>query len=166
MKLPVGFGDRLKAGLLGAEHVGSFTLQPESGLASDFTEGYHYRLNGLDPTLRGIKPKRSGAIVKLQITTSGIYADIQRGKIFWFSSLQQIKRCTYELDMDGKRGETRDDPISPDSEDHVEPTPFTQWKIKILNPEDLILDNLEGVDLRFVGSVRYDESRRRAPATD
>lgn len=143
----------------------SFTLAPGGELASDFYEGWHYRLKGLDPTLRGILPKPSAvkegvAIVNLQITTSGIYADIYKDKIFRFASLPQVRRCSYELLPDGSRGETRVSSVF-ETKHHAEPTPFTQWKIKVLNPDDLMLDGLQGIDLLFEGHVRFEERRRK-----
>lgn len=155
----------MKDGIQGSGRTGSFTLAPGGELASDFHEGWHYRLQGLDPTLRGILPKPSAvkegvAIVNLQITTSGIYADIYKDKIFRFASLPQVRRCSYELRPDGSRGKTRVFPIF-ETENHAEPTPFTQWKIKVLNPDDLMLDGLQGIDLQFEGHVRFDERRRK-----
>lgn len=154
----------MKDGIKGDSHIGSFTLLPEKDLASDFDEGSHYRLDGLNPTLLGALPnpdavKNGVVVVKLQITTSGIYADIDKGKVFYFTSLPQVRRCSYDLGLDGVRGTTRDDPVF-ETKDHAEPTPFTQWKIKLLNPEDVILDGLEGIDLQFKGHVRFDETRR------
>ncbi|KAH0496433.1 hypothetical protein TgHK011_003794 [Trichoderma gracile] len=156
----------LVLGLKSKAHIGSFTLTPEKALAGSFYGGNHYRLSGLDPTLRGALPNPSAAkgddgtvIVQLQITTSGIYQDIQSNTIFHFASLPQARRCSYELKADGTRGETRDDPIF-ETRYHAEPTPFTQWKIKLLNPEDVDLSGLVGVDLHWKGHVRYDPQRR------
>ncbi|KAL7812485.1 hypothetical protein V8C26DRAFT_437083 [Trichoderma gracile] len=165
-KLPLNFGQMLVLGLKSKAHIGSFTLTPEKALAGSFYGGNHYRLSGLDPTLRGALPNPSAAkgddgtvIVQLQITTSGIYQDIQSNTIFHFASLPQARRCSYELKADGTRGETRDDPIF-ETKYHAEPTPFTQWKIKLLNPEDVDLSGLVGVDLHWKGHVRYDPQRR------
>ncbi|PHH90287.1 hypothetical protein CDD83_4088 [Cordyceps sp. RAO-2017] len=169
--LPAGYGKSVKAGIAGDNHTGSFTLQPDKGLASKFDEGSHYRLDGLDPTLLGVLPKpealKDGVVeVKLQITTSGIYADVQKGNVFYFASLPQVRRCSYDLDSDGVRGKTRVYPAF-ETKDHAEPTPFTQWKIKLLNPSDLVLDGLQGLELQFKGHVRFDERLRmlRANAT-
>ncbi|KAB8234569.1 uncharacterized protein BDW43DRAFT_310231 [Aspergillus alliaceus] len=164
--LPADYGPSLTAGLLGGEHTGSFTLLPEGDLANVFSEGSHYRLNGLDATLDGALPNSDSAHdgkvwLKLQITTSGIYADIKEdGRVLYFRSLPQVRRCSYDLDMNGNRLNTRDDP-SFETKDHAEPTPFTQWKIKVLNPEDLNLEGLKGVKLLWEGRVRYDEVHRR-----
>ncbi|OTA07035.1 hypothetical protein A9Z42_0078310 [Trichoderma parareesei] len=164
--LPLNFGQMLVQGLKSETHTGSFTLSPEEALAGSFYGGNHYRLSGLDPTLRGALPNPSASkgadgmvIVQLQITTSGIYQDVQRGEILRFASLPQTRRCSYELKADGTRGETRDDPIF-ETKYHAEPTPFTQWKIKLLNPEDVDLSRLVGVDLHWKGHVRYDPQRR------
>ncbi|GAB0136277.1 hypothetical protein EsDP_00004584 [Epichloe bromicola] len=163
--LPVDFGTSMKDGIQGSDRTGSFTLAPGGELASVFYEGWHYRLEGLDPTLRGILPKPNAvkdgvAIVKLLITTSGIYADIYKDKIFRFASPPQIRRCSYELRPDGSRGKTRVYPAF-ETQNHAEPTPFTQWKIRVLNPDDLMLDGLQGIDLQFSGHVRFDDQRRK-----
>ncbi|KAK1237728.1 hypothetical protein MKX07_003564 [Trichoderma sp. CBMAI-0711] len=164
--LPFNFGQLLVQGLKSEAHVGSFTLTPDKALAGSFYEGNHYRLSGLDPTLRGALPNPDAAkgedgmvIVHLQITTSGIYQDIQQGEIFRFASLPQTRRCSYELKANGERGQTRDNPIF-ETKYHAEPTPFTQWKIKLLNPEDVDLSRLVSVDLLWKGHVRYDPRRR------
>ncbi|KAK5994343.1 hypothetical protein PT974_04817 [Cladobotryum mycophilum] len=163
-KLPSNFGQLLVEGLTGETHSGSFTLAPEKALAGVFFGGSHYRLSGLDPTLKGALPHQNVAkdgvvIVRLQITTSGIYQDINKDQIFRFSSLSQSRRCSYELNADGERGETWDDPIF-ETKYHAEPTPFTQWKIKLLNPEEIDLSGLTGVDLKWKGHVRFDPTRR------
>ncbi|KID85265.1 hypothetical protein MGU_07503 [Metarhizium guizhouense ARSEF 977] len=168
--LPAGYGQSMKDGIKGENHIGSFTLAPEKGLASDFDEGSHYRLDGLNPTLLGVLPNPSAlkggvVVVNLRITTSGIYADIEKDKVFRFASLPQSRRCSYELDENGNRGKTRVYPAF-ETKDHAEPTPFTQWKIELLNPEDIVLDGFKGVDLQFTGNVRFDVKRRRAGVKD
>ncbi|KHN97469.1 uncharacterized protein MAM_04484 [Metarhizium album ARSEF 1941] len=128
--LPVDQGQSMKEGIMGSSRTGSFTLVPQRGLASDFDEGSHYRLDGLNPTLLGVLPnpgavKGGVAVVNLQITTSGIYADIQKEQVFRFASLPQVRRCSYEIDENGVRGKTRVYPAF-ETKDHAEPTPFTQ----------------------------------------
>ncbi|KAJ5943522.1 hypothetical protein N7516_003690 [Penicillium verrucosum] len=162
--MPLNLGPLLLEGLAGEKHVGSFTLTPDQDLAGQFFGGSHYRLNGLDPTLKGALPKSEfvadGIVVlHLEISTSGIYNDIQQGKVFHFSSAPQLRRCSYEVNEAGERGVTRDHPIF-DSTDHAEPTPFTQWKIKVLNPEEFDLSGLTGVDLDWKGHVRFDPTRK------
>lgn len=158
-------------GLKGPNHSASFTLVPDAdpnddqSFASVFTEGSHWRLDGLEATLRGAMPREEKlengvVLVVLQITTSGVYSDIKDGKIFNFTSLPQIKRFSYDLKATGKIGETRDQAIF-ESKNHAEPTPFTQWTIKLLHPERVNLDGLTGVDLHWQGRVRYSATRRR-----
>ncbi|KAL7948624.1 hypothetical protein V8C42DRAFT_351664 [Trichoderma barbatum] len=158
-KLPSNFGQLLVEGLIGETHTGSFTLTPNKASAGVFFGGSHYRLSGLDPTLRGALPQKNAlkdgvVILHLQITTSGIYEDIKDGQVFRFASLPQSRQCSYELKEDGERGDTWDDPVF-ETKYHAEPTPFTQWKIKLLNPEEVDLTGLVGVDLRWVGHVRF-----------
>ncbi|PNP49637.1 hypothetical protein THARTR1_09648 [Trichoderma harzianum] len=158
-KLPFNFGELLVNGLTGETYTGRFTLAPNKALAGVFFGGSHYRLSGLDPTLRGALPKKNAVkdgmvIVHLQITTSGIYQDIRDGQLFRFASLPQSRQCSYELDENGKRGRTWDNPIF-ETKYHAEPTPYTQWEIKLLNPEEVDLSGLVGVDLTWEGHVRF-----------
>ncbi|KAI9650600.1 hypothetical protein NHQ30_000618 [Ciborinia camelliae] len=162
--LPSNQGQSMISGIKSESHTASFTLLTEKPLASQFVEGSHYRLNGMDPTLQGIFPRPEAmqggvVVVKLQITTSGIYSDIYKDQVFHFASLPQVRRCSYDLYATGARGTTRDEPIF-ETVDHAEPTPFTQWKIKLLNPEDVILSGLNGINLNWKGRVRFDERHR------
>ncbi|KAL7934087.1 hypothetical protein V8C35DRAFT_327538 [Trichoderma chlorosporum] len=163
-KLPSNFGQSLVEGLAVETHTGSFTLAPDKASAGVFFGGSHYRLSGLDPTLRGALPQKNAVkdgvvIVHLQITTSGIYEDIQNDQVFRFASLPQSRQCSYELNENGERGRTWDDPIF-ETKYHAEPTPFTQWKIKLLNPEDVDLRGLVGVDLTWQGHYRFTSTRK------
>lgn len=131
-----------------------------------FNGGYHYRLDGLEVTLTGAVPEPSelqdGLVeVVLQITTSGAYSDISEdNQVFQFVSLRQVKRFSYELLENGEQGEVRISAIF-ETKEHAEPTPFTQWTIKLLTPERVKLDGLTGVKLRWAGHVRYGETLKR-----
>ncbi|KKO97277.1 hypothetical protein THAR02_10619 [Trichoderma harzianum] len=125
-KLPFNFGELLVKGLTSEAYTGSFTLAPNKALAGVFFGGSHYRLSGLDSTLRGALPKTEAVkngvvIVRLQITTSGIYEDIRDGQVFRFASLPQSRQCSYELNENGERGKTWDNPIF-ETKYHAEPT--------------------------------------------
>ncbi|CAD6449395.1 cedb2872-fd53-481d-ad67-19995e5eb0ca [Sclerotinia trifoliorum] len=162
--LPSNQGQSMINGIKSDNHTASFTLLTDKRFASQFVEGSHYRLNGMDPTLNGILPRPEAmqggvVVVRLQITTSGIYSDIYKNQVFHFASLPQVRRCSYDLYSNGERGATRDEPIF-ETVDHAEPTPFTQWKIKLLNPEQVILNGLTGINLKWKGRVRFDERRR------
>ncbi|KAK8903975.1 hypothetical protein QC760_007413 [Botrytis cinerea] len=162
--LPSNQGQSMINGIKSNDNTASFTLLTERHLASQFVEGSHYRLSGMDPTLNGILPRPEAmqggiVVVRLQITTSGIYSDIYNNQVFHFSSMPQVRRCSYDLYSDGTRGATRDEPIF-ETRDHAEPTPFTQWKIKLLNPEEVNLDGLNEINLRWRGRVRFDERYR------
>ncbi|TGO09626.1 hypothetical protein BTUL_0159g00110 [Botrytis tulipae] len=162
--LPSNQGQSMINGIKSNGNTASFTLLTEKHLASQFVEGSHYRLNGMDPTLNGILPRPEAmqggvVVVRLQITTSGIYSDIYNHQVFHFSSMPQVRRCSYDLYSNGTRGATRDEPIF-ETRDHAEPTPFTQWKIKLLNPEEVILNGLNGINLKWKGRVRFDERHR------
>ncbi|KAG5982019.1 hypothetical protein E4U55_002409 [Claviceps digitariae] len=169
MNLPANFGESMNDGIKGTSRVGSFTLEPEGDLTSNFHGGWHYRLEGLTPTLRGIVPKSSAikdgvAAVDLQIMTSGIYADIYKKDVFRFASLPQVRRCSYDVDAQGVMVKMRVSP-SFETKDHAEPTPFTQWKIKFLNPEDFVLDGLQGINLQFEGKAWFEPQLRKMMAT-
>ncbi|KAB8293891.1 hypothetical protein EYC80_009367 [Monilinia laxa] len=168
--LPSNQGPSMINGILSETHTASFTLLTERRFASQFVEGSHYRLNGMDPTLQGILPRPEAmqggvVVVRLQITTSGIYSDIYKEKVFHFASLPQVRRCSYDLYSNGARGATRDEPIF-ETVDHAEPTPFTQWKIKLLNHGDVILIGSTGVNLQWKGRVRFDERHRLAQSIE
>jgi len=43
-----------------------------------------------------------------------------------------------------------------ESPDYVDPTPFAQWTIQLLNPEDFDLSGLTGLKLYWKGNARFD----------
>ncbi|CDM30769.1 hypothetical protein DTO013E5_585 [Penicillium roqueforti] len=162
--LPLDFGSLLLEGLTSERHTGSFTLAPEEALAGQFVEGSHYRLSSLDLTLIGARPKseflEDGVVkVSLEITTSGIYSDINKDQVFHFASVPSLVRCSYQLNEEGDRGLTLEYPVFK-TENHAEPTPFTQWQIKLLHPERVDLSGLTGINLNWKGHVRFDPTRR------
>lgn len=110
----------------------------------------------MEATLLGIKPKpdASRQSVAIEITTSGIYSDIQSGKVYHFTSRPLQKRFEYFMTPSGEKGEVLVRANYPTT-NHSEPTPFTQWTIKIKEPEHLDLDSLTGVELRWAGTARY-----------
>ncbi|RAH57227.1 hypothetical protein BO85DRAFT_449951 [Aspergillus piperis CBS 112811] len=68
--------------------------------------GSHIRLEGLETFLQGVIPQAEAisdgvAQVNIDVSTSGVYADIQDGKIFHFSSLPRQVRLIYEIDESG-----------------------------------------------------------------
>ncbi|KAI0453830.1 hypothetical protein F5B21DRAFT_525467 [Xylaria acuta] len=168
-QLPSNYHQVLLDGLKSSDHTASFTLAPKTpsdenpSFASLFVDGSHYRLDGMAATLRGAKAEPAQVeggvvIVVLQISTSGVYSDINDGKIFSFTSLPQVKRSSYDLKESGEIGDTRDHTIYETSQ-HAEPTPFTQWTIKLLYPERVDLDGLTVVDFQWTGHVRFDPVR-------
>lgn len=159
------------SGLKGATHSASFTLAPNDKLArpkssskqeifaSVFTDGSHFRLQGLEVFLNGIVPRpeavQDGIVcVDIQILTSGAYADIRDDKVFYFTSLPQSKIFSYELAENGSRGRTIIQ-AAYSTQDYNEPTPFTQWTIRLLHPERFDLSGLTGVDMEWTGRARF-----------
>ncbi|KAF7586253.1 hypothetical protein BBP40_009190 [Aspergillus hancockii] len=163
-QLPSNYGQQLIDGLRSESHRASFTLAPDDpngqqGFASIFTDGSHFRLNGLETFLSGAFPNPEAVVggvvqVDIQILTSGIYADIKDGKIWQFASVPRSVLLSYDLDTKGKRGTTHVHATFPTKE-HAEPTPFTQWTVKLLHPEKLELSGLKGVDLEWTGHARF-----------
>ncbi|KAI9927078.1 hypothetical protein MW887_003461 [Aspergillus wentii] len=172
--LPSNYGEQMIEGLKGDTHSASFTLAPadpktEPNFASKFINGSHFRLDGLETFLRGVVPKpeavKNGvAPVDMQILTSGVYSDIKDGKIFHFTSIPRSVRLSYDLTESGARGDTHIHATFPTKE-HAEPTPFTQWTIKLLHPEKLDLSGLTGVDLEWTGKARFEGSSEKLSAT-
>lgn len=91
--------------------------------------------------------------MNIDILTSGAFVDIKDGKIFHITSIPRQVRHTYEIDESGAIGDTLVHATYPTSE-HAEPTPFTQWTIRLLKPDDLDLTKLTGVQLYWKGSAR------------
>ncbi|KAI0007533.1 hypothetical protein F4779DRAFT_619521 [Xylariaceae sp. FL0662B] len=169
--LPSNYGSLMIEGLKSEDHSASFTLRPssdpnnEENFASIFVDGSHFRLDGLETFLSGATPRpeyiKNGVVqVDIQILTSGIYADIQDNKVFNFTSLPRSVRLSYDLMESGEQGETHIHATFP-TEQHAEPTPFTQWTMKLLHPEKLDLSGLDKVNLQWTGKARYSLSSRR-----
>ncbi|KAI1271857.1 hypothetical protein F5Y07DRAFT_403944 [Xylaria sp. FL0933] len=167
--LPADYGQMMIEGLRGDTHSARFTLVPSDALsrapnfASVFTEGSHFRLDGLDVVLRGAVPApdaiQDGKVaMDMQISTSGVYADIQDGDVYHFTSLPRSVRFSYDLTESGDQGDTHIYATWP-SVDHAKPTPFTQWTITLRHPERLDLSGLTGVDLIWTGNARFDDPR-------
>ncbi|KAI0114104.1 hypothetical protein GGR51DRAFT_505498 [Nemania sp. FL0031] len=164
--LPSNFGPLIISGLQSETHRASFTLSPSTdpardpGFASIFTDGSHFRAAGLQAYLRGARPRpenlHNGVYrVNLDISTSGLYADIQDGKIFHFTRGPQSARVSYDMNASGEIGEVHIDGSFGD-EVHAYPTVFTQWTIQLLNGEELDLSQLTSVDLVWRVYARFD----------
>ncbi|KAI1440047.1 hypothetical protein F5Y02DRAFT_432667 [Annulohypoxylon stygium] len=165
LQLPANYGDLMIQGLQSDSHSASFTLAPtldpkaQDSFASVFNDGSHFRLEGLETFLQGVVPrpdalKNGVGRVDIDISTSGAYADIQGNKIFHFTSLARQVRLSYEIAEDGRVLDTLVHAIFP-TQEHAEPTPFTQWTIELRNPEELDLSGLTGVELHWKGNARF-----------
>ncbi|KAI8959809.1 hypothetical protein F5Y11DRAFT_331864 [Daldinia sp. FL1419] len=170
-ELPVNYGNLMIQGLQGDSHSASFTLAPtlnpkaSDSFATVFNDGSHFRLEGLETILQGVVPRPDAlnngvGKVDIDISTSGVYADIQGNKIFHFTSLARQVRLSYEIAEDGTVLDTLVHAIFP-TQEHAEPTPFTQWTIKLRNPEVLDLSGLTGVELHWKGNARFESNKIR-----
>ncbi|RWA03675.1 hypothetical protein EKO27_g11429 [Xylaria grammica] len=164
--LPSNFGPLIISGLQSETHRASFTLAPSTdpardpGFASIFTDGSHFRAAGLQAYLRGARPRpenlHNGVYrVNLNISTSGLYADIQDGKISHFTRGPQSARVSYDMTASGEIGEVHIDGSFGD-EVRAYPTVFTQWTIQLLDGEELDLSQLTSVDLVWRVYARFD----------
>ncbi|GKZ23506.1 hypothetical protein AbraIFM66951_008542 [Aspergillus brasiliensis] len=164
--LPSNFGPLIVSGLQSETHSASFTLTPSTdpdsdpSFASIFTGGSHFRAAGLIAYLRGARPRpenlQNGVYrVNLNLSTSGLYADIQDGKIFHFTRGPQSARVSYDIDTNGEIGDVHIDGSFGD-EVHAYPTVFTQWTIQLLEGDKLDLSQLTAVDLAWSVYARFD----------
>ncbi|KAE8371743.1 hypothetical protein BDV26DRAFT_275485 [Aspergillus bertholletiae] len=164
--LPSNFGPLIISGLQSEDHRASFTLAPSTdpannpGFASIFTDGSHFRAAGLQAFLQGARPRpenvHNGVYrVNLNLSTSGLYSDIQDGKVFNFTRGPQAARVSYDINAGGEIGEIHVDGSFGD-EVHAYPTVFTQWTIQLLNGKELDLSRLTSVDLAWRVYARFD----------
>jgi hypothetical protein len=170
-RLPSNYGDIIIAGLKGETSSASFTLAPRprrfspkirgytDDLASVFKNGSHFRLQGLEVFLRGVVPRPEAVLdgsarMNIQITTSGVYANIHGDDVLYFTSLPQSRVFSYEVSGSGDRGRTVIH-AAYETQNYAEPTPFTQWTIKILNPWEFDLRGLTTVELEWTGTGRF-----------
>ncbi|KAB8215664.1 hypothetical protein BDV33DRAFT_9559 [Aspergillus novoparasiticus] len=130
----------------------------EHNFAYPFTNGSHYRLDGLEIQLMDVKPRPEAvhdgrAVVSLKIETSGSYSDIQHDQVFYFVSPMQQKRYSYEIGPDGSFLRIRDKAIF-EPTNHAEPPPFTQWTITLETPENVDMSTLNKIQLHWNGKYR------------
>ncbi|WEW55974.1 hypothetical protein PRK78_001409 [Emydomyces testavorans] len=148
-------------------HTASFTLVPSNpkigsykqDLSGPFIEGSHFRVHGLEVELVGARPrptylKRGTATVRIAISTSGIYSDIQDGQVFHFTSLPLQRIYAYEITEAGEKDDVVVHSTFP-STNHAEPPAFTQWTIRLKQPERLDLSGLTDVRLRWTGAANF-----------
>lgn len=101
-------------GLQGSTHSSRFILLPKTSTTKDsfasvFTDGTHYRLDGLEAELKGAMPNKDQlengvVIVVLEITTSGIYHDIRDDQVFGFTSCPRSSGTPTNSPNPEKRG--------------------------------------------------------------
>ncbi|KAI9648028.1 hypothetical protein NHQ30_002656 [Ciborinia camelliae] len=170
-QLPSDYGSAMIEGLKGEDHRASFTFAPSTdksdyqGFAGIFSDGNHFRVNGLETIMTGVIPKPDSikdgvTTISIQISTSGVYADIQNNKAFNFTSPPKSIRFEYDLTASGDQGETHI-PGTFSTEHHAEPTPFTQWTITVRNPEKFDWGGLTEVKLFWTGNAEF-TARQRA----
>ncbi|OJJ34646.1 hypothetical protein ASPWEDRAFT_27350 [Aspergillus wentii DTO 134E9] len=137
----------------------TFTLLPNTshakGLGGPFKEGYHFRIDGMEVTLKGVKPKnQDDRVVSVIISTSGTYADIQDDQVYNFTSRPLERTFQYQVDAQGNKGDVEIRAIY-ESKDYAMPTPFTQWTVQVKHPESLDLSGLEEVVIEWKGKARF-----------
>ncbi|KAL4802413.1 hypothetical protein BDV18DRAFT_163817 [Aspergillus unguis] len=137
----------------------TFTLFPDTpqarGLGGPFREGYHFRIDGMEVTLKGVKPKNQhDRVVSVKISTSGTYADVQDDQVYNFTSLPLERTFQYQVDAQGNKGDVEIRAIY-ESHDYAMPTPFTQWTVQVRHPESLDLSGLEDVLIKWKGKARF-----------
>lgn len=113
-------------------------------------------LSGVIPSTKALA-SRSPTFVSLQITTSGIYKDIdETGREYTFSTQPLSRTFQYGIDAEGNVQGKLDGTFEMDSiqrnNDHINPTAFAQWGVRINNPEDLDLSGLTDVQLYWQGA--------------
>ena len=134
-------------------------------ISGPFVSGYYVRVYGMRAFLVGIIPSKTAiakgepTAVKLQISTSGLYSDVDaEGKVSTFSTQPISRGFQYLINKDGSirgkvDGDFEIDSIQ-ENKNHINPTAFTQWTVKITNPQDLHLDGLTDVEFYWRG-VQY-----------
>ncbi|APA11695.1 hypothetical protein sscle_08g064650 [Sclerotinia sclerotiorum 1980 UF-70] len=133
----------------------SQNLPPITG---PFTDGSMFRVSGMRAFILGAVPhtyKNNTALVRLTISTSGVYADVQGDNVYGFTIKALNRPFEYLMARDGTPSlpPIKDSIIK--SQDYVDPTPFAQWTVKILNPQDFDLTGLTGLKLYWEGSARF-----------
>ncbi|KAF7875154.1 hypothetical protein EAF04_002326 [Stromatinia cepivora] len=124
-----------------------------------FTGGSRFRVFGMRAFLLGAQPlsfdRDNKALVQLRISTSGVYADVQDGKVYGFTIKPLDRPLEYLVSADGTADPPIKDSIIP-SEVYVDPTAFAQWTVKLVNPQDFDLKGLTGLKLYWEGNARFD----------
>lgn len=146
--------------------VASFTLMPVALGAPDsssnpgpFTRGSNFRVEGMRAFLVGAKVKNDQDEVRLEIATAGLYADRDtQGVAHYFQSMPMSRTFCYRS-VDSSAAVFPDSSIAIDSfiagKSHVDFTPFTNWKIKVMEPGNLDLDGLEDVVIVWRGTAQF-----------
>lgn len=136
-------------------------------MAGPFINANRFRVYGLEVILIGAKPKASALRhrktipVTIRISTSGVYADVKDGQVLTFTSVPLSREYAYKMDADGKkRGKAISKSIFK-AKNHVDPTPFTQWTIHVMNGDDLEFESLKDVKFTWKG-VRDPETSMEA----
>ncbi|CAD6444571.1 4a8bab2f-3030-4c8e-b008-82b0b8bc15d8 [Sclerotinia trifoliorum] len=133
----------------------SQNLPPITG---PFTDGSMFRVSGMRAFLLGAVPHtytNNTALVRLTISTSGVYADVKDNTVYGFTIKPLNRPFEYLMARDGTASlpPIKDSIIK--SQDYVDPTPFAQWTVKILNPQDFDLTGLTGLKLYWEGSAHF-----------
>lgn len=140
--------------------MASFTLAPHTfkngkspDLAGPFRDGSHFRLQGMDPFLVGASPdprttQEHVETTKIHISTSGVYADIEGDTVFHFVNVPINRNLEYSESSTAVSTIIK-------SKSYAEPTPFTQWTIRLLNADKFDLTKLTDLKMRWKGKARF-----------
>ncbi|TGO07854.1 hypothetical protein BTUL_0242g00190 [Botrytis tulipae] len=170
-ELPLDYHNSVVTSLQSSTNSVTITLSPNIAnsnpnthdlppITGPFTDGSRFRVFGMRALLLGARPKSFGtnnkALVRLKISTSGVYADVQDGKVYGFTIKPLSRPFEYLMSPDGTVDITpiKDSIIR--SQDYVDPTAFAQWTVKIVNPQDFDLTGLTGLKLYWEGSAHFD----------
>lgn len=130
-----------------------------------FGKFFRVRLDGLRVWLVGAQSREESTTVEILIETSGAYNDRnERSEPFPSTTLPLQRMFQYQLHGTSNGRIICESAIRQNA--YLRPTPFTQWTITLLNPEDLDLTGLTSVRLEWVGSGYYRSMYNRQEAAD
>jgi len=127
-----------------------FTIALDKHQRSPFNDFFMVRLKGVRVWLVGAKSRNTKAVVKLRLQTNGLYKDFdENSRPFTFSTEPLDRKFYYEL-VGLSQGIILYDSVFTEDE-YISPTPFTEWTISLLNPQDVDLSDLTSIKIQWEG---------------